>query len=90
MVTDRYVDSSLAYQGAGRELKVAEIAEVNRWATGGLMPDLTIILDVPSDVGLAPVRLAGRPASSPSRGSSTSGSAAGSARWPTPSRTATW
>jgi len=52
VVTDRYVDSSLAYQGAGRELKVPEIAEVNRWATSGLTPDLTIILDVPSDVGL--------------------------------------
>jgi dTMP kinase len=52
VVTDRYVDSSLAYQGAGRELKVNEIAEVNRWATGGLIPDLTIILDVPADVGL--------------------------------------
>ncbi|GAA0335994.1 dTMP kinase [Actinoallomurus spadix] len=52
VVTDRYVDSSLAYQGAGRELKVKEIAEVNRWATGGLTPDLTIVLDVPSDVGL--------------------------------------
>jgi dTMP kinase len=52
VVTDRYVDSSLAYQGAGRELKVGEIAEVNRWATSGLVPDLTIILDVPSDIGL--------------------------------------
>jgi dTMP kinase len=52
VVTDRYVDSSLAYQGAGRELKVGEIADVNRWATSGLVPDLTIILDVPSDVGL--------------------------------------
>jgi dTMP kinase len=52
VVTDRYVDSSLAYQGAGRELKVNEIADVNRWATSGLVPDLTIILDVPSDIGL--------------------------------------
>jgi dTMP kinase len=52
VVTDRYIDSSLAYQGSGRELKVGEIADVNRWATSGLMPDLTIILDVPSDVGL--------------------------------------
>ncbi|WP_329245783.1 dTMP kinase [Actinoallomurus sp. NBC_01490] len=52
VVTDRYVDSSLAYQGAGRELKVAEITEINRWATSGLVPDLTIVLDVPSDVGL--------------------------------------
>ncbi|GAA4605481.1 hypothetical protein GCM10023195_19070 [Actinoallomurus liliacearum] len=53
VVTDRYVDSSLAYQGAGRELKVKEIAEVNRWATSGLTPDLTIVLDVPSEVGLS-------------------------------------
>jgi dTMP kinase len=52
VVTDRYIDSSLAYQGAGRELKVNEIAEVNRWATSGLVPDLTIVLDVPADVGL--------------------------------------
>ncbi len=52
VVTDRYVDSSLAYQGGGRELKVSEIADVNQWATGGLVPELTIILDVPSDIGL--------------------------------------
>ncbi len=52
VVTDRYVDSSLAYQGAGRELKVGEIADVNRWATSALVPDLTIILDVPAEVGL--------------------------------------
>jgi dTMP kinase len=53
VVTDRYVDSSLAYQGAGRELKVSEIADVNRWATSGLVPDLTIVLDVPANVGLS-------------------------------------
>jgi dTMP kinase len=52
VVTDRYVDSSLAYQGAGRELLVEDIAEVNRWATGSLIPDLTIILDVPAEIGL--------------------------------------
>jgi dTMP kinase len=52
VVTDRYVDSSLAYQGAGRQLSVTEIAEVNRWATGGLMPDLTILLDLPPLTGL--------------------------------------
>ena len=52
VVTDRYVDSSLAYQGAGRELPVAEIAELNRWATGGLMPELTIVLDLSPLTGL--------------------------------------
>ena len=52
VVTDRYVDSTLAYQGAGRELPVAEIAELNAWATGGLQPDLTILLDLPPADGL--------------------------------------
>jgi len=52
VVTDRYVDSSLAYQGAGRQLPVSEIAEVNQWATGGLRPDLTILLDLPPLTGL--------------------------------------
>ena len=46
VVTDRYVDSTLAYQGAGRVLDVAEVEHVNRWATGELRPDLTILLDV--------------------------------------------
>jgi dTMP kinase len=52
VVTDRYVDSSLAYQGAGRQLPMSEIAEVNRWATGGLAPDLTILLDLQPLTGL--------------------------------------
>jgi len=52
VVTDRYVDSSLAYQGAGRQLPVAEIAGVNQWATGGLTPDLTILLDLQPLTGL--------------------------------------
>jgi dTMP kinase len=52
VVTDRYVDSSLAYQGAGRQLPVAEVAELNKWATGGLLPDLTIVLDLPPADGL--------------------------------------
>jgi dTMP kinase len=52
VVTDRYVDSSLAYQGAGRQLPVSEVASLNRWATGGLMPDLTILLDLSPIEGL--------------------------------------
>jgi dTMP kinase len=52
VVTDRYVDSSLAYQGAGRQLPVSEIAELNKWATGGLVPDLTILLDLAPATGL--------------------------------------
>ena len=53
VITDRYVDSSLAYQGAGRELPVEEVARLNRWATGGMMPDLTILLDLPPAAGLS-------------------------------------
>jgi dTMP kinase len=52
VVTDRYVDSSLAYQGAGRQLPAAEVARVNQWATGGLVPDLTVLLDMPPAHGL--------------------------------------
>jgi dTMP kinase len=59
VVTDRYVDSSLAYQGAGRELELSEVARLCRWATGGLRPDLTLLLDVDPAVGLA--RIAGAP-----------------------------
>ncbi|GII52390.1 hypothetical protein Pth03_07790 [Planotetraspora thailandica] len=52
VVCDRYVDSSLAYQGAGRALEAEEVASVNAWATGGLLPDLTVLIDVPPSVGL--------------------------------------
>ncbi|MCD0450454.1 dTMP kinase [Actinocorallia sp. API 0066] len=52
VITDRYVDSTLAYQGYGRELPVEEIRAVNEWATGELVPDLTVLLDVPPTLGL--------------------------------------
>jgi dTMP kinase len=51
VVTDRYIDSSIAYQGAGREMASSEIAKLSRWATQGLVPDLTIVLDVEPALG---------------------------------------
>ena len=50
VVSDRYVASSLAYQGHGRQLGVEDVARINEWATGGLKPDLTILIDVPEEV----------------------------------------
>ncbi|MCA2183919.1 dTMP kinase [Nonomuraea cavernae] len=52
VVTDRYVDSSLAYQGAGRELDPEDVSKVNAWATGGLVPHLTVLIDTPPEIGL--------------------------------------
>lgn len=52
VVTDRYVDSSLAYQGAGRDLELADVERVNRWATGDLRPHLTVVLDLAPEAGL--------------------------------------
>ncbi|MDT0266906.1 dTMP kinase [Streptomyces sp. DSM 44915] len=46
VITDRYVDSSVAYQGAGRDLSAVEISRISRWATDGLVPHLTVLLDV--------------------------------------------
>jgi dTMP kinase len=53
VITDRYFDSSVAYQGAGRVLLPAEVARISRWATESLTPTLTIILDLPAEIGLA-------------------------------------
>jgi dTMP kinase len=52
VITDRYTDSSLAYQGTGRGLRGSDIAQLNSWATGGRVPDLTIVLDMPPEAGL--------------------------------------
>jgi len=51
VITDRYVDSSITYQGAGRDLGRDEITALQHWAVGGLLPDLTIVLDVSPEVG---------------------------------------
>lgn len=51
VLVDRYVDSSIAYQGVGRGLGAEAIAEISRFATGGLLPDLTVVLDVDSGIG---------------------------------------
>jgi dTMP kinase len=52
VITDRYIDSSLAYQGAGRGHDPAKIVELSMWAARGLMPDLTVVLDIDPSAGL--------------------------------------
>lgn len=52
VITDRYVDSTLAYQGAGRAIPPAELEQVARWATGDLRPHLTVLLDLEPSAGL--------------------------------------
>jgi dTMP kinase len=52
VVCDRYVDSMLAYQGAGRALEPAEIEQIARWATEDLRPDLTVVLDAELSDGI--------------------------------------
>lgn len=52
VITDRYIDSSLAYQGAGRGLPSEDIARLNSWATEGRAPDLTVLLDIDPEMGL--------------------------------------
>jgi dTMP kinase len=53
VISDRYVDSSLAYQGAGRNLTIAEVERLSQFATSGLRPDLTVLLDIDVDEGLS-------------------------------------
>ncbi|MEU1278830.1 dTMP kinase [Streptomyces sp. NPDC005805] len=67
VISDRYIDSSVAYQGAGRDLAPTEIARISRWATGGLVPHLTVLLDVDPETARerfteAPDRLESEPA----------------------------
>lgn len=51
VLQDRYLDSSVAYQGAGRELDGGQIRDLSLWATDGLLPDLTILLDLDPAAG---------------------------------------
>lgn len=53
VISDRYVDSLLAYQGAGRDLAVEDIRAISSWATQGVVPDLTVLLDVRPEEGLS-------------------------------------
>ncbi|MFG3289744.1 dTMP kinase [Streptomyces sp. NPDC048179] len=67
VISDRYIDSSVAYQGAGRDLSPTEVARINRWATDGLVPHLTVLLDVVPETARerfteAPDRLESEPA----------------------------
>lgn len=56
VITDRYLDSSVAYQGAGRILQPSEVARISRWATENLAPTLTIVMDIPAELGLSRLR----------------------------------
>lgn len=56
VLCDRFEDSTLAYQGAGRGWRIDELRRISRFASGGLMPDLTILLDLPAEVGSRRVR----------------------------------
>jgi dTMP kinase len=50
VITDRYLDSSVAYQGAGRKLSADEIRKISLWAVDGLLPDLTVLVDLDPEI----------------------------------------
>ena len=56
VLTDRYLDSSIAYQGHARRLDIAAVTRTSLWATGGLLPDLTVLLDLDPAEGLRRAR----------------------------------
>ena len=65
VISDRYIDSSIAYQGAGRVLLPSEVSRISRWATESLTPSLTIILDLPAEIGLGRLHTTDRLESEP-------------------------
>lgn len=62
VIADRFELSTLAYQGAGRGLPLDDVAAINRFATGGVTPDATVLLDVDAEVGAGRQRAAGKSA----------------------------
>jgi len=58
VISDRFADSTLAYQGYGKGLPLADLAALHRFALGAFAPELTLVLDLPVEIGLA--RAAGR------------------------------
>ena len=56
VVSDRFTDATFAYQGAGRGIATRRIASLEAWAQGELRPDLTLVLDLPVETGLARIR----------------------------------
>jgi dTMP kinase len=56
VLSDRYLDSSTVYQGIGRNLAMGPVNQINRFAVGNVMPDLTVVIDVPTSVSLARIR----------------------------------
>jgi dTMP kinase len=56
VLTDRFLDSSTVYQGIGRNLALDPVDRINRFAVGNVMPNLTIVIDVPTEVSLARIR----------------------------------
>jgi len=65
VISDRYFDSSIAYQGAGRVLLPTEVARISRWATESLAPILTVIMDLPAEIGLGRLQSTDRLESEP-------------------------
>ena len=84
VVSDRFTGSTLAYQGFARGLPVEELAWLSSWATGGLEPDLVVLLDVPASVAVT--RMKREPDRMESAGDAfhRAGGGAGTGRWPPP------
>lgn len=60
VICDRYIDSSLAYQGYARGIGIEEVYQINKYATGGLLPDVTFYIDVDPKIGLSRIKTTNR------------------------------